>query len=386
MKYEIERLKAEDHDELLHFLNTSFGSKEGRTFDIVLPAMWRRDDAVMSRNMAIRIDGKIAANIGVYPMKTTVLGKEITVATTGNVATAQEHRGLGLMKELMEAAEEEALRLNVDVSRLGGERQRYNRYGFERGGSDYVFTMKEKNVKAFYSDFCKQNITFIRVYADSASEIKIMQNIYNKAATFHVERGDLRRFYDVVSSWKNEPYLALDKDGEPVGYLAASPDGANLDEHFALDSEKEFSMLSSWFEYRELVTLTFRSEAWCTELNKKALRYCENWTVNNSPSLYKPRNYVKFIDVMLSLKASYSIIPEGGFILGIEDYGNIELKDDSCALTEKKADITLNSLDTMRFLTGNVREVDIRCLDEKKIAYINSVLPLPLSWSPLDRL
>ncbi len=385
MKHEIEYLRAEDHDELLNFLNTSFRSKEGRTFDIVLPAMWRRTDEAMSKHLAIRIDGKIAACIGIYPMKTTVCGKEIVVATTGNVATAAEYRGLGLMKELMDAMDKEVIRQNIDVCRLGGERKRYNRYGYEKGGADYIFSLTEKNVKTFYNDFPDTDISFVKVSRDSKEALEIIRDIYKAAAAFYVERGDVSRFYDVITAWKHEPYLAISKGGEPIGYLCVTPEGNVINELYAKCDADEFSIAAAWLKHRELPGVTLTSQPWRRALNSAALRYAENWTVHNSESFFRPMNWLKFIDAMLTLKASYSYIPEGGFVLGIEGFGNIEFSGKTCNATERKADITLTSLDAVRFLTGNIDEFR-HLLDTRMLCYVNSVLPLPLSWCTLDRI
>lgn len=75
MDYKIEHLNAENYDELLHMLNTVFHKSEGDTFDIFLPVMWKRDDEHMSKHLAIREHGKLAAVVGVYPLPAIISGE-----------------------------------------------------------------------------------------------------------------------------------------------------------------------------------------------------------------------------------------------------------------------------------------------------------------------
>jgi predicted acetyltransferase len=157
MGYKIERLTAKDYDELLHLLNTVFHKEEGNTFDVFLPVMWERTDERMSKHLAIRENGKIVAVVGVYPLPAKIYGEEIMFSTIGNVATLPEFEGRGMMKALMSQALLEAKRMGIDVARLGGARQRYNRYGFERAGVDYVFKLNRKNIIDYYGGKTVEN-------------------------------------------------------------------------------------------------------------------------------------------------------------------------------------------------------------------------------------
>ena len=147
----IEKLTASDFDGLLDTLNACFArGQEGYTFLDTLPAMWRHDDTAMGRHLAIRDGDRVAAVVGVYPLQTRVAGHDVLFATVGNVGTRPEYRNSGYMKALMTESMEELKRLGADVARLGGMRQRYNRYGFEKTGQNFCFTISAKNVHDYY--------------------------------------------------------------------------------------------------------------------------------------------------------------------------------------------------------------------------------------------
>jgi len=127
---EIVKLFASDYDEWLDVLNTTFTQKNKRemNFEKQLPKMCVKDDNYMGKHIAIKEDGKICALLGVYPLKVNICGKELMFATVGNVATLPEYEGRGYMRLLMGEAMKELERIGIDASRLGGDRQRYNRY------------------------------------------------------------------------------------------------------------------------------------------------------------------------------------------------------------------------------------------------------------------
>ena len=90
---EIKRLKKENYDELISLLNLVFTkqNKCAMDFERELPNMCVRDDAHMLKHIGLFIDGKLVSVVGVYPLPTRVLDKEINFCTVGNVATHPDY-------------------------------------------------------------------------------------------------------------------------------------------------------------------------------------------------------------------------------------------------------------------------------------------------------
>ena len=121
---EIKRLKKENYDELISLLNLVFSkqNKCAMDFERELPNMCIRDEMHMRKHVGLFIDGKLVSVVGVYPLPTRVLDKEINFCTVGNVATHPDYEGRGYMNILFNQAMEIVKEEKYDICRLGGDR------------------------------------------------------------------------------------------------------------------------------------------------------------------------------------------------------------------------------------------------------------------------
>ena len=405
MDYKIERLNAENYDELLTMLNTVFHKSEGDTFDIFLPVMWKRDDAHMSKHLAIRANGKLAAVVGIYPLPAIVGNEPITFATIGNVATLPEFEGQGMMRALMDEALKEAKRLGIDVARLSGARQRYNRYGFERAGIDYEFKLTQKNLMDYYrgtlvdgevryvgsflskGESFERKFRFKQILLDDKDLLDHVMTL-ERYAPLYTERGDAEQFFQTLSAYKCKIWGALNSVGELVGYICATDNGSTIYEHRANHAQNEYQMLLDWMLEAEVRELTIHTAPWECELNMLLEKICEKWGLTNT-NMFCPFNWSKLLNALLKIKAKYTHIPSGSLIIQIEGYGTIEMSADCCVDTNKLPQITLSHLDAVRFLLGifppTTSYILPESLDERSKLYLQSVLPLPLWWCNQDR-
>ncbi|MBR2615832.1 MAG: GNAT family N-acetyltransferase [Clostridia bacterium] len=405
MSYRIERLGAEDYDELLSMLNTTFRKTEGDTFDVFLPVMWERDDEHMQKHLAIRENGRIAAVVGVYPLPAEVLGEPVLFATIGNVATAKEFEGRGLMRALMTEALSEAERMGVDVARLGGKRQRYNRYGFEHAGADYQFRLTPKNLSAYYgavfSDGAlsyqgsplsngapfERRLHFVPVSLQDDALLEAVMRL-EKNAPLYAERGGKKQFFKTLSAYRCRIVAALDGTETPVGYLCVTPEGETVYEHRADSPSVEYQMLLEWLLASGVSALLIHTAPWEAELNALLGRISEKWGLTNV-SQFHIFSWEKLAGAMLRVKAGYTHLPEGRFLCGIEDYGTLSLTEKGCEKTDEAPQLVLNRLDATRFLFGSLPVGALglmpRELDPKTAAWVQAVLPLPLWWCNQDR-
>ena len=405
MDYQIERLNAENYDELLHMLNTVFHKTEGNTFDTFLPVMWKRDDAHMSKHLAIRQGGKLAAVVGIYPLPAVVNGEPITFATIGNIATMPEFEGRGMMRALMNEALKEAKRIGIDVARLSGARQRYNRYGFERAGIDYQFKLTQKNLMDYYQGklidgkiryaggslsnghaferkFCfKQILLEDKELLDRVMELE-------KNAPLYAKRGDTEQFFQTLSAYRCKIWGAINTAGELVGYICATDNDSTIYEHRADYTQNEYQMLLEWILTAEVSELTIHTAPWEYELNMLLEKICEKWSPTTT-NMFCPFNWSKLLNALLKIKAKYTYIPSGSLIIQIEGYGTVEISADCCVDTDKPPQITLSHLDAVRFLLGilppTTNFIFTENLNAQTKLYIQSVLPLPLWWCNQDR-
>ena len=126
------RASAEMYDELMDVLNYTFGfSSSDYDFQKLLPKLYASKEYACHNNYVIAENGRIKAAVGAYDDILTVCGEEIKCRGIGNVAVHPYSRSKGYMIECMNMSIGDMIRDGIDISFLGGHRQRYGYFGFE---------------------------------------------------------------------------------------------------------------------------------------------------------------------------------------------------------------------------------------------------------------
>ena len=387
MKYPVEWLKKTDAEDALDFLNLVFSmAKTPHNFKKSLPKMWEGDLSGVERHLAIKKDGRIKALVGVYPLPTEVAGEKLLFATMGNVASHPLENGRGYMSCLLEEAMKELDRMDVDGARLGGLRQRYNRYGYEPAGSQYQFTLTAHNLMRFYAEVPKEELTFEKMLPDDTETLLWAKTLFEKEKVW-VDRKGAETFYNSVTAWENVPYVCL-KNGEKIGYLTGSADKKRINEVLAETAEDVLKILRAWVDGNALASVSLPVDPHKTELARALQPICEGWSVS-IPSHFYIRRWDRVMNAYMKLKSNMMPLMEGSAVIGIEGFGNVRLyKDETGAgacLTDENASITLKPDFAARFLFGPLPPVCTAALPEECAALLTSWLPLPLGWNTLDR-
>ena len=384
--FTIERLTAKDYDEWLYVLNTTFTKQNQRdmNFELELPKMCIKDDYHLGMHFAVKENGKICSLLGIYPIKTQIGGQTLMFSTVGNVATLPEHEGKGYMKALMVYAMEELGRIGADASRLGGARQRYNRFGYESCGKNYNFQITSMNTKYCFDG--KTKITFKQIGANDKNELSYINNLRKTKPMYVIrsEDDDFSGDFLALSAWKSTPKIALSESGEPVGYISVGENGTSLNDIMAKDFETLKSMIFN-LQSELNTTLCFNLPSYETE----AVRYFTGMAqeMSVSPSChFKIINFDKVADALLKVKSELTPdMAQGEKVIEIKDWGNLLIYNKNgeafCSKTDKKADFALDKLSATRLLFGTFDANTVVNCD----SFLSSVLPLPLSWNTLDR-
>ncbi len=376
---EIRCLTAKDYDELLYVLNYTFGYKYKREMDFLKeqPKMWVREEEYMKKHIGVFEDGKLVSVIGIYPLPVKILGKKFLFATTGNLATLPEYEGRGYFRKLFDAAMEELDNLGVDVARLGGARQRYERYGYSQCSSLYYFVFSEYNRTRCFKDY-KNDVTIKPLYIDDTKALKYCMELCN-SKSFFVERFDTANYrdvYNVMCSKEATPYIAY-RGETPIGYLSVWKNGTKILEIRANDTKSFCDVICAYQMYVgeqiDVPVAPYNHE----EL--KIMSKCGNEISIASPSKFKIINFQGIIDAFMKLKRTYNEMPEGEFIMDIEGYGKIRIfsneNDSGCEKTNATADITVNKDTATRIVFGFPFGYENLIPNHAKIWF-----PLPLSW------
>ena len=121
--------------EIIDFIDYVF-SKAHRPHDFatLLPKLYGEHGDAAQHHIVVREEGKIAATLLCYPVKLHAGGKTYMTMGVGSVSTHPRARGKGYLGDMMKLADARAKELGAAVAVLGGQRQRYEYYGFQHGG------------------------------------------------------------------------------------------------------------------------------------------------------------------------------------------------------------------------------------------------------------
>ncbi len=382
MGIEISRLTKNDYDELISVLDrtfTKYHNVANYSFEENIPKMCRRTDEAMNKHFALRRDGSIKSVLGVYPLPVRIAGEEMLFSTVGNVATLPEEEGKGYMSLLLDVAMQELKDIGADASRLGGNRSRYRRYGYDPAGSMYTYTLE---LKQWPKDILTEKIVFKPLLRQDEELINEAAKIHG-AGSFIVIRSTMDDFYDTLCAWKNIPYVAFNNDGKMIGYLSASADGGSIVELEAYSFKEFQTIIYGWLSQRSS-RVTMPMMAHRIIENDFLLDICADYTIT-SPSRFKFINWEKVIYATLKLKATYTPMPKTEKLIEISGYGKLLIiTSDSfvkcirCNDFSKTADITLPWHLANMFFFGPSPELANRL-------GCGGLFPLPLSWNKQDR-
>ena len=380
---EIKRLKKENYDELISLLNLVF-SKQNKCvmdFERELPNMCIRDDMYMRKHIGLFIDNRLISVVGVYPLPTRVLDKEINFCTVGNVATHPDYEGRGYMNILFNRAMEIVKEEKYDACRLGGDRARYLRFGFELCGGNYSYYITPKNTKKSLLVSYGQGTSVSEILPNDEGSLTFAREVYhqNKVSTL---RSDNAVMYRVMTAWKNTPYL-VSKNDKPIGYFTLTPDKRTVSEAYAVNKDSYLDTVVAASEYLGngfSLILPQHDVDLIREMDK-----CAEYMSIHIPSNFKVINFEGVVDAYIKLKADYTDLVPGSVAISIKDYGKIKIYANEngcgCVSFDGECDLELSKTDATRFIFGMHPPVFVT----EPNLFATANFPLPLSWNTQNR-
>ena len=140
----IRLVKKDEFKELMSLMNTAFSfQKEEDKFEHILPKLYYPDNKNMI-HYGVFIQEKLVASIGLYFMELSNNNATLKVGCVGAVSTHPDYRKNGYFKMLMNKILSYAKKHKFDLLFLGGNRFRYNHFGFENAGRKLVFNISNR--------------------------------------------------------------------------------------------------------------------------------------------------------------------------------------------------------------------------------------------------
>jgi len=140
----IRNLRLKEYKAFVRFLNRSFGFTHG-IFEAGYPHIYRPTPELCAATYVMEQEGRIVSHVGVYPLEVEIHGVRWPIAGIGGVGTLPEARGKGYMTQLLTHAVT-VMRTKYVLSWLGGDRQRYNTFGWEVAGQSYELTFTRRSL------------------------------------------------------------------------------------------------------------------------------------------------------------------------------------------------------------------------------------------------
>lgn len=380
---EIRRLKKEHYDELISLLNLVFSEQNKCVMDFEheLPNMCKRDDVHMSKHVGLFVGNKLVSVVGVYPLPAKVLDCEIRFCTVGNVATHPDYKGRGYMNTLLNRAMEIVKEEGYDICRLGGDRARYLRFGFELCGRNYSYYIIPQNTRKSLLSSYGQNTRVHEILPNDEKALTFARELYHQNKV-SVLRNDNDVMYRVMTAWKNVPYLVL-KNDMPIGYFTLTPDQKTVSEAAAINKDSYLDTvvaISNYLNDGFSITLFEHDIDLLREINK-----CAEYMSIQIPSSFNVVNFERVVDAYIKLKSSYTCLAAGCVTISIKGYGKIKIFADEnhcgCFSFDGECDFELSKPEATRFIFGMHPPVSV--IEPNLFAKAN--FPLPLSWNTQNR-
>jgi predicted N-acetyltransferase YhbS len=141
----IRNLMPEEYDTFMRFLERCYGFSPGE-FERYFPHTYRPSPELCASAYVVAHNGRIVSHVGLYPIEAVVEGQAIRIGGIGAVGTLPTERGKGHMTRLLYHVIDEMRAQGYPLSWLGGNRQRYNTFGWERAGMVYDLSFSRRSL------------------------------------------------------------------------------------------------------------------------------------------------------------------------------------------------------------------------------------------------
>ncbi len=382
----IERLSADDFGEAMDFLNLVFSQASGaHDFQKLLPRLYQPTQKSMECNFSIRKNGRIRSIVGLFTHEFQVGSKTLKVGGIGGVATHKDERKSGMMQRLMNACMEEMGSGGFHLSCLGGLRHRYRYFGYEKAGTMYCYSLNKKSIQLFTTNCPIKKVNFQQMSENNSEWISYAKELYDNQP-FHCIRS-IDEFYLYLKSWNMIPWVALDEDGNMIGYLVANESNNQINEIFSSSTDTFLPILCQWVKNQKVQEVSLLLPVWAQEYIRDVKYVCESVLIRESYN-WRIFQWIEVIRALFEVKCRMSSLADGEVNIQIDDYGIIQISVKnglpSCKMTKQRPHLSCNYQTATQLLFGPVPPENIIDLPHDIQWLLSSWLPLPLSWHAQD--
>lgn len=360
-------------DDYIDFCNYVFGfNGSDKDFKKILPKLYKEEYNPAEKSYIALEDKKIKAVVGAYDNSINICGEVLLCRGIGNVAVHPYARSRGYMKKLMDMATCDMIKDGIDFSALGGRRQRYNYFGYEKSGASYCFSINDDNIRHTFGNERKSRFTYKKVSENDFTDLDNIEILTQKQSYIPIRERE--HLFEILSSWSAKIYVAYE-GSRFVGYCV----GDKISEIQLVDDGDFLNFIAGFYDFQKSNSLEVVIPEFKQDYISKLCSFAESYRIDLNKS-YNVLNYRNVISATAKLKATYSNIPNGETVILIHGMAGDEKlkitvinKEVIVEHTQADPDIELSHLQAINYLFSPV-------CPTRNIAdgFIKSLLPLPL--------
>lgn len=371
----------EDYEDMIDFANYIFSQAyEPHNFKQLMPKIYKGHAENATYHYLVKEDNHIKAMLCAYPIELNVNGNRLEGRGIGTVAVHPEVRKKGYMKILMNLALEDMKKDHIALSMLGGQRQRYEYFGFEPSGIEVCFSITRNNIYHKYDEVNIENIELVEINVGEEGIINELYELYKTQIVYGIRNRKL--FYDICTSWNSQLYAVIERK-VVVGYVIIN--GSHIHEWVIKESYLLPSVLKALILKLDRQEIDITLPLYERNQFKQLEDICEDYHIKTNKSICI-FDYIQVIEVFMKLKMSYNQLTDGMLKMEIEEYGKIRICIENNKLhvtpCEGEVDIRMKQLKAISWLFSPLRIFDE---EEKSIPLCTqNWFPLPMYLPIID--
>lgn len=374
----------DDFPNILNFINMVFSMSHcPHDFRQLLPKLYEKGQEEKSIHYLALENEEIKACVCVLPITLCCENKTITCATVGSVSVHPYSRGKGYMRKLMHIAIEDMKKSNISMSTLSGLRNRYQYYGYEKGGFVFQYCFTPDNFRHCREKFPKRKITLCQIQDTENPLLTEIQAIQENQILF--AKKNPSDFLAIMKSWNAKLYGILENQ-MCKGYVALQ--GNQILEMRLTDKALLFASLEECLKESGSKELFLRILPYDTYLLKECTQLFESFTIALDDN-YMIFDYPKVLDFFLNVKSKYTSLNSGSWDFTIKGHGTFQIQVDNGVPSvtqlkdlEGKSSVNFSSFESILALFAPNCGMGLL---ETKLPENCNWFPLPLALSPFDK-
>lgn len=307
--------RSQEEGELLDFINYVF-SMDGPPTDFLElhPRVFSRP-GFSKHTVVAREDGRIKGAVSFVTGTLQLGSQQLAYGFIGNVSTHPYCRGQGHMKALMPMALDTLKARGCDVVLLGGQRQRYQHFGFEDIGFKLSLGFTPNSLRHSLGLVKADSFRFVPLDKENQAGLDAAYALHQNASLRCLRSRE--DFPLLLRTWKAQPFLAY-QGQQLLGYFCLQD---NLITEIGLHTDAKLPhMLAALVSQRGMSRLVLRLQPDQLGSQPALFAAADSWQMKPL-FMAKVLNWQHFLAALLGYKAEKQMLENGEIEFEVQGAG-----------------------------------------------------------------